>query len=98
MILDEGHKIKNPTKTSKGVHAIPAKNRIILTGTPVQNNLKVCVDSGGSNWCFPPQYFSYCLSCVLVEGPPQCRVHRLASLLGAQVCGVGISTDWLVSV
>ena len=41
MILDEGHKIKNPTKTSKGVHAIPARNRIILTGTPVQNNLKV---------------------------------------------------------
>ncbi|XP_053376504.1 DNA excision repair protein ERCC-6-like [Mercenaria mercenaria] len=40
MILDEGHKIKNPTKTTKGVHAIPAHNRIILTGTPVQNNLK----------------------------------------------------------
>ncbi|XP_052223734.1 DNA excision repair protein ERCC-6-like isoform X2 [Dreissena polymorpha] len=40
MILDEGHKIKNPTKTSKGVHAIPAQHRIILTGTPVQNNLK----------------------------------------------------------
>ncbi|XP_052074016.1 DNA excision repair protein ERCC-6-like [Mytilus californianus] len=38
--LDEGHKIKNPTKTTKGVHAIPAKNRIILTGTPIQNNLK----------------------------------------------------------
>lgn len=43
MILDEGHKIKNPTKTTKGVHAIPAHNRIILTGTPVQNNLKVTV-------------------------------------------------------
>lgn len=43
MILDEGHKIKNPTKTTKGVHAIPAHNRIILTGTPVQNNLKVMV-------------------------------------------------------
>ncbi|XP_069136028.1 DNA excision repair protein ERCC-6-like [Argopecten irradians] len=40
MILDEGHKIKNPTKTTKGVHAIGAKNRIVLTGTPVQNNLK----------------------------------------------------------
>ncbi|CAC5377538.1 ERCC6L [Mytilus coruscus] len=38
--LDEGHKIKNPTKTTKGVHAIPARNRIILTGTPIQNNLK----------------------------------------------------------
>ncbi|XP_046557088.1 LOW QUALITY PROTEIN: DNA excision repair protein ERCC-6-like [Haliotis rubra] len=40
VILDEGHKIKNPTKTTKGVHAIPARNRIILTGTPVQNNLR----------------------------------------------------------
>lgn len=45
-MLDEGHKIKNPTKTSKGVHAIPAHNRIILTGTPVQNNLKVSVACG----------------------------------------------------
>lgn len=41
MILDEGHKIKNPTKTTKGVHAVSARNRIILTGTPIQNNLKV---------------------------------------------------------
>ncbi|CAL1535176.1 unnamed protein product, partial [Lymnaea stagnalis] len=40
VILDEGHKIKNPTKTSKSVHLIPARHRIILTGTPVQNNLK----------------------------------------------------------
>ncbi|XP_046330563.2 DNA excision repair protein ERCC-6-like [Haliotis rufescens] len=40
VILDEGHKIKNPTKTTKGVHAIGARNRIILTGTPVQNNLR----------------------------------------------------------
>ncbi|XP_064642287.1 DNA excision repair protein ERCC-6-like [Lineus longissimus] len=40
VILDEGHKIKNPTKTSKGVHAIPARNRIILSGTPIQNNLR----------------------------------------------------------
>ncbi|XP_012936041.1 DNA excision repair protein ERCC-6-like [Aplysia californica] len=40
VILDEGHRIKNPTKTSKSMHRVPAKNRIILTGTPVQNNLK----------------------------------------------------------
>ncbi|XP_055946852.1 DNA excision repair protein ERCC-6-like isoform X2 [Argiope bruennichi] len=39
IILDEGHKIKNPTKTTKAVHAIPSKNRLVLTGTPVQNNL-----------------------------------------------------------
>ncbi|XP_003227847.1 DNA excision repair protein ERCC-6-like [Anolis carolinensis] len=40
-ILDEAHKIKTPSaKTTKSVHAIPSKNRILLTGTPVQNNLK----------------------------------------------------------
>ncbi|XP_035694551.1 DNA excision repair protein ERCC-6-like [Branchiostoma floridae] len=40
VILDEGHKIKNPTKTTKACHAIPARNRFILTGTPIQNNLR----------------------------------------------------------
>ncbi|XP_070808107.1 DNA excision repair protein ERCC-6-like [Pituophis catenifer annectens] len=41
IILDEAHKIKNPSaKTTKSVYAIPSKNRILLTGTPVQNNLK----------------------------------------------------------
>uniref|UniRef100_A0A3Q1EXG7 DNA excision repair protein ERCC-6-like n=1 Tax=Acanthochromis polyacanthus TaxID=80966 RepID=A0A3Q1EXG7_9TELE len=41
MILDEAHKIKNSgTKTAKSVYAIPSKNRVLLTGTPVQNNLR----------------------------------------------------------
>ncbi|XP_025069036.1 DNA excision repair protein ERCC-6-like [Alligator sinensis] len=41
VILDEAHKIKSPsTKTTRCVHLIPAKNRILLTGTPVQNNLR----------------------------------------------------------
>uniref|UniRef100_A0A8C4SRV8 DNA excision repair protein ERCC-6-like n=1 Tax=Erpetoichthys calabaricus TaxID=27687 RepID=A0A8C4SRV8_ERPCA len=41
LILDEAHKIKSTsTKTAKCAHAIPAKNRILLTGTPVQNNLQ----------------------------------------------------------
>ncbi|XP_061091412.1 DNA excision repair protein ERCC-6-like [Conger conger] len=40
VILDEAHKIKSSsTKTAKSAHAIPAKHRILLTGTPVQNNL-----------------------------------------------------------
>ena len=44
MILDEGHKIKNTsTKCAKGVHYIKAKHRLILTGTPIQNNMKVCL-------------------------------------------------------
>lgn len=41
MILDEAHKIKTTsTKTAKSATAVPAKNRILLTGTPVQNNLR----------------------------------------------------------
>ncbi|XP_075040678.1 DNA excision repair protein ERCC-6-like [Mixophyes fleayi] len=40
IILDEAHKIKtSSTKTAKSCSAIPAKNRILLTGTPIQNNL-----------------------------------------------------------
>jgi len=40
--LDEGHKIRNAgTKTSKNLREIPAKYHFILTGTPVQNNLRV---------------------------------------------------------
>nr|XP_061835980.1 DNA excision repair protein ERCC-6-like [Nerophis lumbriciformis] len=41
VILDEAHKIKTTTtKTAKSVSAVPSKNRLLLTGTPVQNNLR----------------------------------------------------------
>ncbi|NXA04618.1 ERC6L protein, partial [Sapayoa aenigma] len=41
VILDEAHKIKCPSnKTTKCVYAIPAQHRVLLTGTPVQNNLR----------------------------------------------------------
>ncbi|KAL0193684.1 hypothetical protein M9458_011980, partial [Cirrhinus mrigala] len=41
VILDEAHKIKtSSTKTAKSAHAIPARHRVLLTGTPVQNNLR----------------------------------------------------------
>uniref|UniRef100_A0A3P9MC35 DNA excision repair protein ERCC-6-like n=1 Tax=Oryzias latipes TaxID=8090 RepID=A0A3P9MC35_ORYLA len=41
VILDEAHKIKNTSsKTAKSAYAIPSKNRVLLTGTPVQNNLR----------------------------------------------------------
>ncbi len=45
VILDEGHKIKNPsTKCAKACHKIRSKLRLILSGTPIQNNLKVMSD------------------------------------------------------
>ncbi|XP_062393199.1 DNA excision repair protein ERCC-6-like [Sardina pilchardus] len=41
VILDEAHKIKtSSTKTAKSMHAVLAKHRVLLTGTPVQNNLR----------------------------------------------------------
>ncbi|EKX50291.1 hypothetical protein GUITHDRAFT_46943, partial [Guillardia theta CCMP2712] len=40
VVCDEGHKLKNPSiQTSKKLRTIPADHRLLLTGTPVQNNL-----------------------------------------------------------
>ncbi|KAH7326473.1 SNF2 family N-terminal domain-containing protein [Stachybotrys elegans] len=39
-VFDEGHKMKNPeTKIYKDLRRIPANWKMLLTGTPVQNNL-----------------------------------------------------------
>lgn len=43
VICDEGHQIKNPkTGTTLAVNEIKTKRRIVLTGTPIQNNLNEC--------------------------------------------------------
>ena len=40
LILDEAQTIKNPgTKQTKAIKAIPARVRIAMTGTPIENNL-----------------------------------------------------------
>jgi SWI/SNF-related matrix-associated actin-dependent regulator of chromatin subfamily A member 5 len=40
VVLDEGHKIKNSESlSSSALYGIGAAHRLILTGTPVQNNL-----------------------------------------------------------
>jgi SWI/SNF-related matrix-associated actin-dependent regulator of chromatin subfamily A member 5 len=40
LVLDEGHKIKNSdTDVSKSLQGIKAEYRLLLTGTPLQNNL-----------------------------------------------------------
>lgn len=40
VVLDEGHTVKNHASlTSKSLHGIKAEYRLILTGTPLQNNL-----------------------------------------------------------
>ncbi|KNC49950.1 chromatin remodeling complex subunit [Thecamonas trahens ATCC 50062] len=41
VILDEGHRIKNASRQiSRAVRLLSAKHKLILTGTPVQNNLE----------------------------------------------------------
>ncbi|ROT38337.1 putative TBP associated factor [Sodiomyces alkalinus F11] len=40
VVLDEGHLIKNPkAKISLAVKRLPSNHRLILTGTPIQNNV-----------------------------------------------------------
>lgn len=41
MIIDEGHKIKNiNSNVSKNVRQIKCGYKLLLTGTPIQNNLQ----------------------------------------------------------
>lgn len=43
VVCDEGHMIKNQrSTTSMAVNEIRTRRRIVLTGTPIQNNLKEC--------------------------------------------------------
>lgn len=40
LICDEGHRLKNDKiKTTKALDSLPTKRRIILSGTPIQNDL-----------------------------------------------------------
>jgi SNF2 family DNA or RNA helicase len=45
LICDEGHRLKSSdsTKTMKALEACPATKRLMITGTPVQNNLEVVI-------------------------------------------------------
>ncbi|ESR45374.1 hypothetical protein CICLE_v10000096mg [Citrus x clementina] len=65
MILDEGHLIKNPsTQRAKSLLEIPSAHRIIISGTPIQNNLKelwalfnfCCPELLGDNKWFKEKY------------------------------------------
>lgn len=41
VILDEGHKIRNPeTKTTMSLKELRTPHRLLLSGTPLQNNLR----------------------------------------------------------
>ena len=41
VVVDEGHNIKNPdAKRTKAIKTLNGRNKLVLTGTPIQNNLE----------------------------------------------------------
>ena len=46
LVCDEGHRLKNASgsKTTEALRRSPARTRLLLTGTPVQNDLKELFD------------------------------------------------------
>ncbi|KAI3429485.1 hypothetical protein D9Q98_005576 [Chlorella vulgaris] len=59
MICDEGHKLKNPRmKLREALDAVPVGMRVIISGTPIQNNLT-------EMWAL----FNFCAPDVLGDAP-----------------------------
>ena len=74
IILDEGHKIKNTaTKTAKNLRLIPAKQHFILTGTPVQNNLRVSRYIWNSKYFGKSFQYDYCFCFFFCDSRTQKR-------------------------
>lgn len=54
IVCDEGHLIKNEKAIrSQALNRVKTRRRIMLTGTPIQNNLKECMEfqNGKNNIC-----------------------------------------------
>ena len=74
-----GHKIKNPRMQLRAhLDALPAASRIIISGTPIQNNLLeargACSFGGGGGAALT------CLACPRARPPPSLLLHPLAQM------------------
>ena len=77
IVCDEGHLLKNEkTSLSQAVNRISTMRRIVLTGTPIQNNMKECEQWRGGFGMVA--FLNYCL--ILMEEfvlPCVCFRYRL---------------------
>lgn len=56
MVCDEGHMLRNNgSSISKALNAIKTRRRVVLTGTPLQNNLVECESAVRSSYLNPTQ-------------------------------------------
>ena len=63
-VLDEGHVIKSLTsQISEAVRKIHCQTRVILTGTPLQNNLVSTLDYVNFVYCLG---FEPCPFCIII--------------------------------
>ena len=80
LVCDEGHRLKNAkgTKTMQMLNACPARRRVILTGTPVQNELQeVRKRQGAAVWI---------LIAIHLQSLPPASRRTCAVLCARQFC------------
>ncbi|WP_157108914.1 DEAD/DEAH box helicase [Corynebacterium aquilae] len=84
VILDEAQAIKNPTtRTAKAVRAIPARQRIALTGTPVENKLselRALLDWANPGMLGSPNFFRNHFATAIEKYQDPTQTQKLASL------------------
>jgi SNF2-related domain len=88
LVCDEAHRLKNSeNQTSRALNSLPVKRRVLLTGTPMQNDLQVSVcDSAVDDTChLAPLSFIVCLAGVLRHGRLyESRYSRYAGRVSSQ--------------
>lgn len=95
LVVDEGHRLKNPnSKTFQALNSLRTENRLILTGTPLQNNLEElwsllnflipCIFNSSvtfQDWFEGPLSRSVNKQTIIKEATTMGILHRLQSIL-----------------